>query len=237
MPPAQPELARAAFRAMRAAPIFAILSLIVGCSFLSQRGQPSAAPSAISTPAPTPTPVATPTPEAEATPASGDVEAEEANEAEQKAKKAAKKAEEAAAAAAEASSAAHDAATAAAKAVAASRHRSGATPHKTAKSTASPRSSASPSATPTATVAEGSSTSSPETGLPASADEAGKAIDQVAQQLKATDRTQLPAADTQRYDIATGLLNSARKALSNNDYMAATSLAGKARVLLNGIGH
>jgi len=236
LPPAQRKVSPAAFLATRVAPILAIISLAAGCSYLAQLGRtPSAAPSEISTPAPTPTPAASPTPEAEATPEGGDEATEAANEAEQKAQQAAKKAAQAAAAAAEASTAAHEAATAAAKAVAASKRRSGAPHHKTARPTASPQSSASPSATPTPTVAEGSSTSSPET--PARADEAAKAIDQVSEQIKATDRTKLAAADAQRYDIATGLLNSAQTAMSKDDYMAASSLAEKARVLLNGIGH
>jgi hypothetical protein len=64
-----------------------------------------------------------------------------------------------------------------------------------------------------------------------------KEVDQLDNQLKNIDRSRLNDADTQRYDIATGLLASARKALSKNDYMAANSLTQKAKVVVQSIGH
>ena len=71
----------------------------------------------------------------------------------------------------------------------------------------------------------------------AGSEQSQKQIDQLANRVKDIDRAKLGEADAQRYDLVTGLLISARTALSKNDYLAANSLTAKARVLFEQIGH
>jgi hypothetical protein len=160
---------------------------------------------------------------------------EAANEAEQKAREAAKKAAEAATVAAEASAAARDAAKAAARAVAASKARGGTARRATTKE--SPRASASPTLTPGPSPTVEPSSSSTISALITPPEEFQKRVDELDAQMKNIDRSRLSDSDAQRYDVATGLLASARKALSKSDYMAANSLTQKAKVVLQSIGH
>ncbi len=188
------------------------------------------------TPTPTPTPTPNPTPEAEATPGGNDAAAQAANEAEQKARQAARKAAEAAAVAAEASNAAREAAKAAAKAVAASKSHSGTGRKPTQK--ASPRPSESAGLSPTPTPSPSAQASIGETLADLEhKEEAQKKIDSLAERIKKINRAKLGVDDSRRYDLAAGLLTSARSALSRSDYMAAVSLADKAKVLIDGIPH
>lgn len=82
-------------------------------------------------------------------------------------------------------------------------------------------------------------TSTPEASAAATAppEQAEQDVEHLAEQLKNLDRAKMNEADAQRYDIANGLLISARRSLSKNDYMAANSLVEKAKVLIQGIGH
>jgi hypothetical protein len=208
---------------------FAAVALGVAgaCNLAAERGP---APAPITFESPTPSPTATPTPEAESNFPASDAATQAANEAEQKAQQAAKKASEAATAANEASSAARDAARAAAKAAAASKNRPGIAASK--KPTATGR----PIATP-ATSSIGTPEASPAAAVESRPENpnASKAVDQLADRIKSIDRTRLSAADAQRYDVAVGLLASARKSLSRNENMAVFSLVDKAKVLLQGI--
>ena len=143
--------------------------------------------------------------------------------------------EQAYAVAAQASAAARDAARAAARAVAASKAHGGTTHHPTPKE--SPRASASPTPTPEASPTVEPSPAGTASGMVTPPEEYQKQIDELDEQLKNIDRGRLNDADAQRYDVASGLLTSARKALSKNDYMAANSLTQKAKVVVQSIGH
>src|SRR5262249_13104662 len=133
--------------------------------------------------------------------------------------------------------AAREAAKAAAKAVAASRARSGVAHHPVSKE--SPRLAATPTPSPAEAESAAAEPSAAETPVVSTArsERTRKQIEQLATQFKSIDRTSLDDANAQRYDIANGLLVSARRALSKNDYMAANSLTEKARVLIQQIGH
>ena len=206
---------------------------MASCNLISP---PHVAPPPSPTATQTPTPSPSPTPEAEATPGENDSAVQAADEAEQKARQAAKKAAEAAAVAAEASAAAREAAKAAAKAVAASKSR-GAARHPSPK--ASPRSSESTTPTPTETPSPGAEPTPGELGS-TSVDRQEKVrgeIDQLSDRIKNIDRSRLGRDDSQRYDLAMGLLTSARTSLSRGDFMAAASLTEKAKVLIQGIEH
>jgi hypothetical protein len=62
--------------------------------------------------------------------------------------------------------------------------------------------------------------------------EAAKLIEKAASSLKRVARAQLNAQDTERYDQATRLLKSARDSFTQEDYVAAHSLAKKASILI-----
>lgn len=197
--------------------------------------RPARPPSPAPVETPTPTPTATPTPEPTPTAEGNEAAAAAANEAEEKARQAAKKAAEAAHAAGEASTAAGEAAKAAAKAVAATKPRRTAhhaTPRESPRVVVSPTPMPSEAETPAAEPSLATSVVST-----AGSEQSQKQIDQLANQVKNIDRTKLGEADAQRYEMVTGLLVSARRALSKNDYLAANSLTKKAQLLFEQIGH
>lgn len=229
--PAEPGAAMR--RAVTRISISAMAVLLLAACGLPWRQEHPVAPTPTETP--TPTPSATPTPEPTPSPEGNEAAVEAANEAEQKARQAAKKAAEAAAVAAEASAAARDAARAAAKAVAASKSGRGGTHHAAPRETSRP--SASPTPTPEAT-APATETSTPEaSAIPtAPSEETERDINNLTDKLKSIDRAKLSESDTKNYDIANGLLISARRSASKADYMAASSLVQKAKILIEGIG-
>jgi len=200
--------------------------LIANCTLLSG---PSTAPAPTPTETPTPSPTASPTPEPTPAP-SGDEAAAAASEAERKARQAAKLAAEAAAAA-------RDAARAAARAVVASKAHGSPSRHSAPKE--SPQSSPSPTPAPIEASSPASEPSAAATitltGTPP--EQYQKEIDQLADQMKNIDRGKLDDDNAQRYDIASGLLTSARSSLAKNDYMAAKSLTQKAKVVVETIAH
>jgi len=183
---------------------------------------------------PTPSPQNTPQPDASAT--GNSAAARAASEAELKAAQAAKKAAEAAAVAAEASNAANEAAKAAAKAVAASK------PRGHAVTTPGARKAASPGAQPsTSQLSRGQKGASP-AGTPGSSEvtestlalrhEAAKSIDDITAEISKYDRSKLASDDAQRYDMAAGLLRGAKRAMAKGDYVAASNLTNKAKIML-----
>jgi hypothetical protein len=109
-----------------------------------------------------------------------------------------------------------------------------ATDSESATNTAAPASPAASPSTPAAasTPAPNLVSAADVDQVQATQDEAAQLIDKADASLKRVARGQLNAQDAERYDQATKLLKSARDSFTQEDYVAAHSLANKAVILI-----